>query len=487
MKKRAVLGAALVGASACHDATSPRAVASIPSGPAAAAASAASDYIVTFRSDEADPDGAARALAAAHGGSVTFVYRAALKGFAVAGLPDAAVEALSRNPRVVAIERDGIVSVDGAGEQLGATWGIDRVDQRDRPLDGKYVYDADGSGVTAYIIDTGILTSHNEFSPNRATGGFTAINDGQGSNDCHGHGTHVAGTVGGSTYGVAQGVALVAVRVLGCGGSGTTSGVIAGVDWVTQNHAANSVANMSLGGSFSSSLNTAVANSVAAGVTYAVAAGNENTDACTRSPASAANVLTVASTTINDAKSSFSNWGTCVEINAPGSSITSAYITSSTATATMSGTSMASPHVAGAAAVYLSANPGSTSLQVTNAIKTAATSGRVTGLPGGTPNLLLYTRLGSVTPDPDPDPNPAPVAGFTKSCSGFTCTFTNASTGTIDTYSWNLGDGVSRTTAGPYTVTYGPRRTITVSLFVSGPNGTDTETQTVTCNPRKCQ
>jgi len=489
MKKPAALGLLLVGVSACQDATSPRPVASIPSGPAAAAAAAANDYIVTFHADEADPGGAARALVAAHGGAVKFVYRAALKGFAVAGLPDAAVEALSRNPRVAAIERDGILSVVGAGEQTGATWGIDRIDQRSRPLDGTYVYDADGSGVTAYIIDTGILTSHNEFG-GRASGGFSAINDGRGSSDCHGHGTHVAGTVGGSTYGVAQGVALVAVRVLGCQGSGATSGVIAGVDWVTQNHAANAVANMSLGGGFSSALNNAVANSVAAGVTYAVAAGNENTDACDRSPASTPTAITVASTTSVDAKSSFSNWGTCVDINAPGSSITSAYITSNTATATMSGTSMASPHVAGAAAVYLSGNPGSSPSAITSALTALATPGVVTGLPAGTPNLLLYTRLESVTPDPEPDPDPTLVASFTKSCSGFTCTFTSTSTGTITTWTWTFGNGVPSggSGPGPHVVTYAPRRTTTVTLVVSGPGGTSASAQqTVMCNPRKCQ
>jgi len=478
MRKPVVLGLMLVGASACQDATSPRPVASIPSSPSAAAVAATDDYIVTFRDDESDPPAAARALVAAHGGSLKFIYRTALKGFAIAGLPDAAVEALSRNPRVAAIERDGIVTVDGAGEQLGATWGIDRIDQRDRPLDGKYVYDADGSGVTAYIIDTGILTTHNEFSPDRASGGFTAINDGRGSTDCHGHGTHVAGTVGGSTYGVAQGVDLVAVRVLGCSGSGTTSGVIAGVDWVTQSHAPNSVANMSLGGSFSSALNTAIENSVKAGVTYAVAAGNENADACNRSPASEPSAITVASTTSTDAKSSFSNWGTCVDINAPGSSITSAYITSNTSTATMSGTSMASPHVAGAAAVYLSANLGSSPTEVTNALKAAATSGRVTGLPGDTPNLLLYTRLESVTPGPDPNP-PANVS-FTVNCGGgFRCTFD--ATGGSAPYAWTFGDGASGS-GDPVEHTYavkGGSYTVTVTAS----NGS--AERTVSCNPKK--
>ena len=481
MKKPVVLGLLLVAVSACQDATSPRPVASIPSGPAAAAAAAANDYIVTFRDDEADPNGSARGLVASHGGSVKFVYRKAIKGFAVAGLPDAAVEALRRNPRIAAIERDGIISVAEAGVQTGATWGIDRIDQRSRPLDGTYVYGADGSGVTAYIIDTGILTSHNEFG-GRAKDGFSAINDGRGSSDCHGHGTHVAGTVGGSTYGVAQGVALVAVRVLGCQGSGTTSGVIAGVDWVTQNHAANAVANMSLGGSFSSALNNAVATSVAAGVTYAVAAGNENTDACDRSPASTLTAITVASTTSSDAKSSFSNWGTCVDINAPGSSITSAYFTSNTATATMSGTSMASPHVAGAAALYLSANQGASPSTIGSALVTNATNNVIGGLPADTPNKLLFVGFiggGGSTP-PDDDPLPPVSVSFSSNCTNFSCTFV-ATPGFVS-YTWNFGDGSGAGSGNPENHTYASKGgNYTVTLTVPGGSAVGT----VSCNPKK--
>ena len=482
MKKPAVLGMLLVGASACQDATSPRPVASIPSGLTAAAAASANDYVVTFHDDERDPPGHARALVAAHGGSLKFVYRSALKGFSVAGLPDAAVEALKRNPRVAAIERDQIMSVVSSGEQTGATWGIDRIDQRNRPLDGKYVYGADGSDVTAYIIDTGIFTSHTEFG-GRATEGYTAINDGLGATDCHGHGTHVAGTVGGSTYGVAKGVDLVAVRVLGCNGSGSTSGVIAGVDWVKENHAPNSVANMSLGGGFSSALNTAVSNAVLAGVTFAVAAGNENSDACFRSPASAANVLTVGSTTSTDAKSSFSNWGTCVEINAPGSSITSAYITSNTATATMSGTSMASPHVAGAAAAYLSATTNKTPADVATALMDNATSGVLTGLTGETPNKLLYVGFigGGSTPPDGGTPPPVSVS-FTVSCSNFECIF-DATDG-FATYTWTFGDGDGASGSNDVATNQYPVKggSYTVTLTVSG--GASAE-RTVSCNPKR--
>jgi subtilisin family serine protease len=487
MKKFAAVGVVLFGVAACQDATSPHAGATPVPGPnAAAVAAPAGDYIVTFRDDERDPEGQARGLVAAYGGSLTFVYGAALKGFAVANLPDAAVAALQRNPRVASIERDGIMTADDAGVQSSATWGIDRIDQRDLPLNSTYSYDADGSGVTAYIIDTGILTTHNEFG-GRAGGGYTAINDGGGTTDCNGHGTHVAGTVGGSTYGVAQNVNLVAVRVLNCRGSGTTSGVIAGIDWVTANHAGLAVANMSLGGGFSSSLNTAVANAVASGVTFAVAAGNDNQDACNYSPASAASAITVGATTISDAKASYSNFGSCVDINAPGSSITSAWNTSNSATNTISGTSMATPHVTGAAAAYLSANAGASPADVVAALENSATTNHITSLPSGTPNLLLHTHFGASEPPPGPGPVPAPVASISKSCSGFTCTFTAGSTANISTYAWDFGGGDLRSGPGPHVKQYAARQGGTVTLHVEGDGGEDDATATVNCNPRKCQ
>lgn len=352
-------------------------------------------YIVVLNDQAGDPHEAALALTFAHGGSARHVYTRALRGFSVV-LPEAAAIALSRDPRVSYVEEDGQVSL--VATQTNATWGLDRIDQRDLPLNNTYTFNFTGAGVTAYIIDTGIRATHTEFGGRVNVGaGFTSINDGNGTNDCNGHGTHVAGTVGSATYGVAKGVTLVPVRVLGCGGSGTTSGVIAGIDYVTSHHQAGvrAVANMSLGGGISSSLDTAVNNSVNDGVTYAVAAGNSNADACNFSPARAANAITVGSTTTSDARSSFSNFGTCVDIFAPGSGITSSWGTSDTATNTISGTSMASPHVAGVAALVLEENPGASVSAVTSAIIDNATLNKVTNAGTGSPNRLLFSLIGS--------------------------------------------------------------------------------------------
>jgi subtilisin family serine protease len=313
-----------------------------------------------------------------------------LDGFS-ARLNDKALAALRKNPNVAYIEADKPVQL--AATQSPATWGLDRIDQRDLPLNNAYTYNATGAGVTAYIIDTGVLSSHSEFG-GRAVTGYTAINDGRGTTDCNGHGAHVAGTVGGSTYGVAKGVRLVAVRVLDCNGSGSNSGVIAGVDWVTGNHQAGqpAVANMSLGGGKSDALEQAVAGSIADGVTYAVAAGNETEDACTGSPSGLAAAITVGSTTETDARSSFSDFGPCVDFFAPGSNITSASFLTDTGTATMSGTSMATPHVAGAAALYLQGTPGATPQQVRDGLFALTTKGVVTDARSAN-NHLLFSNL----------------------------------------------------------------------------------------------
>jgi subtilisin family serine protease len=319
-------------------------------------------------------------------GRVTQVYAHAINGFA-AEMTEADALALSRDPRVRFVEEDSIMEI--VTTQSNATWGIDRIDQAARPLSGTYTYTSTGSGVNAYIIDTGIRVTHTQFG-SRASVAFDAVGDGRNGIDCNGHGTHVSGTVGGSTYGVAKAVRLFAVRVLNCSGSGTTSGVIAGVDWVTAHHISPAVANMSLGGGVSSSLDTAVANSIASGVTYAIAAGNSNTNANTSSPARVGTAITVGASTINDARSSFSNFGSVVDIFAPGSSITSAWSTSNTATNTISGTSMATPHVTGVAARFLQNNRTASPATVRNAIVNAASLNRLTGIPSGTSNRLLF-------------------------------------------------------------------------------------------------
>jgi subtilisin family serine protease len=354
----------------------------------------------------------AQELARAHSGQLASVFQYALKGFAVE-LTEAQAAALASDPRVAYVEADQIV--EAVATQSPATWGIDRSDQRDLPLSGSYTYTQTGQGVNAYVIDTGLRATHQEFA-GRIGNGFTAVNDGRGTSDCNGHGTHVAGTVGGSTYGIAKQVTIHAVRVLNCQGSGTTTGVIAGVDWVTQNHVDPAVANMSLGGSASTALDQAVANSIAAGVSYAIAAGNSNANACSSSPARVAAANTVGATTSSDVRSSFSNYGTCVDLFAPGSSITSAWYSSDTATNTISGTSMASPHVAGALALYLQTNPSASPATASQALAAAATPNKVGSAGTGSPNRLLYTLFGGSAPGD----TTAPTTSITSPANGAT-------------------------------------------------------------------
>jgi len=345
-------------------------------------------YIVVLKDGSTSTASVASGLVSRHGGSLRQVYGKALRGFNVSATVQAA-RALAADPAVAYVEQDQVMSID-ATQTNPPSWGLDRIDQRNLPLNSSYTYPNTASNVHAYIIDTGIRFTHSTFgSPSRATSGFDAV-DGGSADDCNGHGTHVAGTVGGSQYGVAKGVQLVAVRVLNCSGSGTTAGVIAGVNWVTNNSIHPAVANMSLGGGVSTSLDNAVANSISSGVTYAIAAGNSNANACNASPARVASAITVGSTTRTDARSSFSNIGTCLDIFAPGSSITSSWFTSDTATNTISGTSMATPHVTGAAALVLSVNPTWSAAQVRNQLVNVATANVITNVGSGSPNRLLF-------------------------------------------------------------------------------------------------
>jgi subtilisin family serine protease len=394
---RTAVVSSVLFAAACADGTElPTAPPASPSF-AAHGEALADRYIVVFKRGT-DVDRVTAGLA--RGGTVHFRYRTALQGFA-ATLPAASLDGIRRNPNVDYVVPDG--EATASTTQTSATWGIDRIDQRALPLSTTYNYDQTGAGVRAYILDTGIRGDHGQYS-GRTAPGYTAVADGRGTEDCNGHGTHVAGTVGGTTYGVAKGVTIIPVRVLDCQGSGTWSGVIAGIDWVAANAIKPAVANMSLGGGASQAVDDAVNRAVAAGIVFGVAGGNSNANACNYSPARAANAITVGATTSTDARASYSNYGSCLDIFAPGSSITSAWYTSSTATNTISGTSMATPHVVGAAALVLGATPGATPAQVAATLTGSATTGVVTSAGTGSPNLLLYTLGGGIVEPPPPPP-----------------------------------------------------------------------------------
>lgn len=371
-------------------------------------------YIVVLDVDAGDPaaDEMAEAvlrLAEEHQVDITATYDASVVGFA-AVMDETSLAQVRSHSFVKFIEQDKEMERPEPEFSASAAtnlWGLDRVDQADLPLDGQYNNPADGSGIDVYVVDTGISPTHQDFE-GRVVGGanFTSgnIND---WDDCNGHGTHVAGTVGGATFGVANGADLFAVRTLGCTGSGSTAGIIDGLDWIASNRSGPSVVNMSLGGGFNNSLNSAVSSLTSQGIVVVVAAGNENQAACNVSPASAPSALTVAASDQSDTRASFSNFGSCVDLFAPGVGITSAAYNSDTGSRTISGTSMASPHVAGAVASYWSQNPSASGASVVATILNNASSGRISNV-AGSPNLLLRTPTGGTDPGPDPDPEPEP-------------------------------------------------------------------------------
>jgi subtilisin family serine protease len=376
------LSVAAVGLAACADGphapqTDQRAA--VPAPVFSAGGGIDGSYVVVLK-EGAD----ARAVAAVAGISPRHVFTAVLNGFS-AELNEGQLNALRHNPNVDYVEQDQEYRADVT--VTARSWGLDRIDQRNRPLSGTYSYTTTASGVYVYVIDTGIYTSHSDFG-GRASNVYDAF--GGNGQDCNGHGTHVAGTIGGASYGIARGVRLRGVRVLNCSGSGSTSGIIAALDWVRNNRVNPAIANMSLGGGYSSSLNTAVSNLHNSGVFVAVAAGNSSANACNYSPASAGAVYTTAASTSTDVRASYSNYGSCVDGYAPGSSITSAWIGGSTATRTISGTSMASPHVAGVAALYKGTYGNASSSTIVSWINSNATASVISGNVSGTPNRLLF-------------------------------------------------------------------------------------------------
>jgi subtilisin family serine protease len=469
----AFLAAALMGAAP--------ATAAAPDGailPAGSATVVPNSFVVVLKDSaslrQQGVDAAARALTARHGGAVGHVFRRALQGFEVS-LSEGAAGRLAADPAVKYVQRNGVYRISGT-QTNPPSWGLDRIDQRNRPLDNSYTYPTTASNVHAYIIDTGIRFTHTDLG-GRATSGVDEI-DGGTADDCNGHGTHVSGTVGGSSYGVAKGVQLVAVRVLDCNGSGTTAQVAAGIDWVTANAVKPAVANMSLGGGVDTTLDNAVTNSINSGVTYAIAAGNGDVfgnpqNACNTSPARVPAAITVGATDSSDNRASFSNFGTCLDIFAPGVNITSAWSTSDTATNTISGTSMATPHVTGAAALVASANPSWTPQQIRDSLVSNATNDVVVNPGTGSPNKLLYVVNG--TPSNDFSMSVSPASGSVTAGGSTTATVSTATTsGSAQTVTFSASGLPSGASASfsPTSVTSGGSATMTIATSTSTPSGT---------------
>lgn len=448
-----------------------------PSDPAQFAAGQAvpGRYIVVFKDHVPGAHTLAARMIREQRGHLDVVYDNALKGFA-GQLSAAAAAELAKDPDVAFVEPDRVVQAF-ATQSPTPSWGLDRVDQRNLPLNNSFSSTTNGTGVHIYIIDTGIRLTHRDFA-GRAVFGFDFLHDGNGRTDCNGHGTHVAGTAAGKSFGVAKGASLVSVRVLDCSGFAFNSWVIAGIDWVTTNAIKPAVANMSLGGGLSGALNQAVSKSIAAGITYVIAAGNSNADACQVSPASTAAALTVAATGITDARATFSNLGPCVDLFAPGVNIVSDYRTSDSATKVLSGTSMATPHVVGAVALFLQSNPAALPSNVAHALLTTSTSGVVGNSGAGTPNLLLFTGIVGGAGG-----NLSPKAAFTINCSSLTCDFDSSPSSDdkgISSRTWLLGDGGSATGIKVHHV-YAVGGTFTVRLTVNDAVGaSSTITKTIT-------
>lgn len=400
LTRRFVLPAAALLISAVALSASGLPAGAVEPAPDPAGTAASVRYLVRYAAETDVPAEVARLKTEGIGVGRSFSH--ALRGAVVTATP-AQAAALARSARVASVEVDAPITVSAT--QQPAPWGLDRVDQRALPLSGSYSWTSAGAGVSAYVVDTGVLAAHTEFAGRVATG-WTAVADGRGTGDCNGHGTHVAGTVAGTTYGVAKAATIVPVRVLDCTGSGFNSDVVAGLDWIAANHSAGTpaVVNMSLGGAASAAVDSALQGVITDGVTAVVAAGNSAVDACGGSPARLPAAVTVAASDSADHQASFSNFGSCVDLYAPGVGIVSASYTSTTATASMSGTSMAAPHAAGAAAVLLSQNPALTPAQVASELTSNATAGAITGAGAGTPNRLLYVGAAAA-----PAPAPAPV------------------------------------------------------------------------------